>query len=122
MRLLGGPLVPFRITLQAGASQWTISTVKTTHVPVSIGLSATIPNPAFAIKPWIAPRIDFTHTSTPQSGIEGSSTTTNDANFGISGGVDVALLSGITLRAAYDRVNNGAFHPSILSFGLGFSL
>ena len=121
LRLLGGPLVPFRITMQAGASQWTISTVKVTHVPVSIGLSATIPNPAFAIKPWIAPRIDLTRTATPQIGIEGTETTRTDANFGISGGVDLALLNGMTIRAAYDRVNNGSFHPSIFSLGIGFA-
>ena len=111
LRLLGGPLVPFRITMQAGASRWTQSTVTFVHVPISIGLSATIPNPAFAIKPWIAPRLDAMHDD-----VNGFST-----NFGISGGVDLSLLSGITFRAAYDRVTRSQAHPSIFSLGLGFA-
>ena len=111
LRLLGGPLVPFRITMQAGASRWTQSTVTFVHVPISIGLSATIPNPAFEIKPWIAPRLDAMHDD-----VNGFST-----NFGISGGVDLSLLSGITFRAAYDRVTRSQAHPSIFSLGLGFA-
>jgi len=121
MRLLGGPLVPFRITLQAGASRWTSFGTTYTHVPVSVGLSATIPNPAFAIKPWIAPRIDVVRWSS--TSIEGGDVSDTQGHFGISGGVDIALLSGVTIRAAYDRVNGAAgSHPSILSLGLGFSL
>ena len=115
LRLLGGPLVPFRITMQAGASRWSAGAVETIHVPISIGLSATIPNPAFSIKPWIAPRIDLTHVSA------GSASGETDSNFGISGGVDIGLLSGVSIRAAYDRVNNGGAHPSIFSLGLGFA-
>jgi len=109
-RLIGGPLVPFRITLQGGASRWTIAGTDYVHVPLSIGLSATIPNPAFAIKPWIAPRID----------ILGDQVNTK-AHFGISGGIDLAFLSGISVRAAYDRVSPGGSHQSIFSLGLGFA-
>lgn len=119
MRLLGGPLVPFRITMQAGAASWKVYTTTVTHIPLSVGLSATIPNPAFAIKPWIAPRVDFTRAS--GTTIEGASFSSDDFHFGISGGVDVALLNGVTIRAAYDRVNNGAARPSIFSLGLGFA-
>src|ERR1700744_5337983 len=32
LRLIGGPLVPFRITLQAGAARWTIGDDDRTHV------------------------------------------------------------------------------------------
>ena len=110
LRLLGGPLVPFRITLQAGASRWTVAGTDYVHVPISIGLSATIPNPAFAIKPWIAPRID----------VLGDQANTN-GHFGISGGIDLVLLNGLSVRAAYDRVNNGGSRPSIFSLGLGLA-
>jgi opacity protein-like surface antigen len=119
LRLLGGPLVPFRITMQAGIARWTYFGTTDLHVPLSIGLSATIPNPAFAIKPWIAPRIDLTHTS--GTSIEGDSETDNSVHFGISGGVDVALLNGISIRAAYDRVSANGASPSIFSLGLGFT-
>ncbi len=44
------------------------------------------------------------------------------AHFGISGGVDVSLLNGLSLRAAYDRVNDAqGVHPSVFSLGLGFA-
>lgn len=115
LRLIGGPLVPFRITMQAGASQWTLTGVKYTHVPLSIGLSATIPNPAFAIKPWIAPRLDYLHSSLT------SILNTSDVHFGVSGGIDLSLLNGMSIRAAYDRMSNGGAHPSIFSLGLGFA-
>lgn len=115
LRLLGGPLVPFRITLQAGASQWTVSGVQTTHVPISLGLSATIPNPAFGLKPWIAPRYEVFHGS-------GNGTTHTDWDFGISGGIDLSLLSGLMIRAVYDRASINDTHPGIFSLGLGFAL
>lgn len=111
LRLLGGPLVPFRITMQGGLGRWTVGDIKFTHVPVSLGLAATIPNPAFAIKPWIAPRVDFLDAT--GASLKG--------HFGISGGVDLALLNGLSIRGAYDRTSDDGVHPSIFSLGLGFS-
>ncbi len=111
LRLLGGPLVPFRITLQGGVAHWSINNVGFTHIPVSLGLAATIPNPAFAIKPWIAPRLD----------IESASGGSSQNHFGMSGGIDLALLNGMALRAAYDRVWADGAHPSVFSVGIGFS-
>jgi len=111
LRLLGGPLVPFRIMAMAGVARWTVAGVDVTHLPVSIGLAATIPNPAFGIKPWIAPRLDIVRAG-------GNS----DTNFGISAGIDLAMLSGLSLRGAYDRLSIKAGSPSIISFGLGYAL
>lgn len=122
LRVIGGPLIPFRITLQAGVASWKsdfatpdgVESITDTHVPLSVGFAATIPNPAFAIKPWIAPRIDVMH-----YGYSGGGT---HAHFGISGGVDVSLLNGLSLRAAYDRVNAAdGVHPSVFSLGLGLA-
>jgi hypothetical protein len=111
LRLLGGPLVPFRVMLQGGVGHWAFSDVHFTHVPLSLGFAATIPNPAFAIKPWIAPRIDILH-----SDVNGT-----DTKFGFSGGIDLSLINGMTIRAAYDHVSSDGLHPSILSLGLGFA-
>jgi hypothetical protein len=119
LRLLGGPLVPFRITMQAGAARWTSFGSTELHVPLSLGLSATIPNPAFSVKPWIAPRIDVSHVS--GTTIEGDSNSDTSAHFGISGGIDIGLLNGLTIRGAYDRVSVSGGSPSIFSLGLGFT-
>lgn len=123
LKIFGGPLIPVAVTLQAGVGYSSHTTTvagnqvtdRSWHVPAGVGLTLTIPNPAFSIKPWIAPRIDVLRTS--QTGL-GSST---DTNFGISGGVDLGFLSGLSIRAMYDRVQKGGgVHPSALSVGLGF--
>lgn len=114
-RLFGGPLIPFRAMVQAGWGQWSPGDdVTVTRVPVSLGVAATIPNPAFAIKPWIAPRVEFARTS-----IAGDADT--DSYFAVSGGIDITLLNGITLRAAYDRTMKGDPKPGVLGFGVSFS-
>ncbi len=114
IRLFGGPLVPFRVTLQAGAAQWSQGVVTSTHVPVSLGLAATIPIPGVAIRPWIAPRFDYATTSFENS--EASAT-----ELGISGGIEVGMLNGLIFRAAYDRLFTDG-DPGILSLGIGMSL
>jgi len=117
LKIFGGPLIPISVTLQAGAAHHKVSGESNWHVPVGVGLALTIPNPVFSIKPWPAPRVDVTRTKTTG----GSSDT--DTNFGISGGVDLGFLSGLTIRAMYDRVSAGAgLKPSVLSLGLGFKV
>ncbi len=116
-RLFGGPLVPFRVLLQGGIVRWDgqeddIIGISRTRFPVSLGFAATIPVPAFAIKPWIAPRADF---------FRGGG-----FDWGISGGIEVGFLNGLSLRAAYDRqfVDTGDYtqEPSVWSLGVGWGL
>ena len=126
LKVIGGPLIPLSITLQAGAGYGKLTAqgfeapviTKTLHVPVGVGLALTIPNPAFSIKPWVAPRVDVRRTT-----LESDTPPETDtvADFGISGGVDLGFLNGLTIRAMYDRVQAGSSgHPSIFSLGLGF--
>ncbi|MES2123418.1 MAG: hypothetical protein V4503_01895 [Gemmatimonadota bacterium] len=116
LRLLGGPLIPLRVMAQAGVSHWTIGIGKTTHIPIGVGFAATIPSPGFAIKPWIAPRVDITRFSSPE--LNGTDTETR---FGISGGIELALLNGLSIRASYDRVSAKIGKPSIFALGVGFA-
>jgi len=117
LKIFGGPLIPVSVTLQAGAAHYKVSGESNWHVPVGVGLALTIPNPVFSIKPWLAPRVDVVRTNPAV----GSSDT--DTNFGISGGVDLGFLSGLTIRAMYDRVSaGGGLKPSVLSLGLGFKV
>jgi hypothetical protein len=118
LKIFGGPLIPVSVTLQAGLAYYRVTLTsiegeeleeKVWHAPLGLGLALTIPNPAFSIKPWIAPRLDVVH---------GGST---DTNLGLSGGVDLGFLSGLSIRAMYDRVMaGGGVHPSVLSLGVGF--
>jgi len=120
-RLFGGPLVPFRVLLQSGIVRWDsqeddIVGIGRTRVPISLGFAATIPVPAFAVKPWIAPRADLL-----AGGGEGTG-----FDWGISGGIEVGFLNGLSLRAAYDRsfveTESYSNRPSVWSVGLGWGL
>jgi hypothetical protein len=125
LKVFGGPLVPVSITLQGGLGYHSESSVEggkvsNLHVPVGVGLTLTIPNPAFSIKPWVAPRLDLTRTKESGGSIAGSSTDTQ-AKFAISGGVDFGFLSGLSVRAMYDQVQRGnGIHTAVVSLGLGF--
>ena len=123
LKILGGPLIPLSVTLQAGAGYSKVTqqgfeapvTTKTVHVPVGVGIALTIPNPVFSIKPWVAPRLDVQRTTISS---DTPAETHTDTHFGISAGVDLGFLSGISFRAMYDRIQGDA-HPAILSLGLG---
>ena len=129
LKVFGGPLIPLSVTFQAGAARSSQSatsiegdalTIRSWHVPVGVGVALTIPNPAFSIKPWLAPRLDLLRT-TQSNGGTATQISNTDEHFGISGGVDLGFLSGLSVRVMYDRVMAGSgVHPSVLSLGLGF--
>ena len=118
LRVFGGPLVPLSVTLQGGVGYAkpddsllpTGSGIKEWRFPVGVGFALTIPNPALAIKPWIAPRLDILKTTQPA----GSATQTN---FALSAGIELNLLNGFGVHAAYDRVFGDGSDPS--TFGVG---
>jgi len=115
VRLYGGPFVPFRVMLQSGVGFWSRGVVDNLHVPVALGVSATIPNPAFAIRPWLAPRISYHHQSFQGVG-------TSDTHAALSGGIDLAFLGGLVVRAAYDREFVDGASPGVFSAGFSYAL
>lgn len=117
-RVFGGPLVPLSVSLQAGVGyakpgEGVLPDEDRTELrfPVGLGFALTIPNPALAIKPWLAPRLDIVRTS-----LEGADANT-DTEFGISGGVELNLLTGLGIHAAYDAVFREGGTPGV--FGVG---
>jgi hypothetical protein len=117
LKVFGGPLIPLSVTLQGGAEYTTSGGTKVVHAPIGLGIALKIPNPALAIKPWIAPRLDLVRVS-------GSGTTTDtEKNFGLSGGVDFSLLGGLGFSVAYDRTWAGnGFNPSVISAGANYAI
>jgi hypothetical protein len=117
LKVFGGPLIPLSVTLQGGAEYRSSSGTKVIHAPIGLGIALKIPNPALAIKPWIAPRLDIVRVS--GTGISSNT----EKNFGISGGVDFSLLGGLGFGAAYDRTffGNGV-NPSVFSLGVNYTL
>jgi hypothetical protein len=116
LRLIGGPLVPFFVNLQGGVGYGDLAGFKTTHVPIGIGLGLTIPLPVFGLKPWFAPRWDYTSYSGLASG--------DNSAFGYSAGLDISFIFGLGLRTAYDWVDTGPGAATTWSLGAkwGFGL
>jgi hypothetical protein len=113
-RLFGGGLLPVSVAVQAGYGAvktpvpLSTSTVTVTTIPVGVGFGLTLG--PFPLKPWIAPRIDFTSVS----GGGGSTST-----FHVSGGVDYNLLLGLGVHAAADWGKIKGSTKSALTFGVG---
>ncbi len=116
-RVFGGPLVPLSVTLQAGVGYakpesgfFPGEDEDNWHFPIGVGFGLVIPNPVLAIRPWLAPRVDIVRTS-----VGGDSQT--DTNFGLSGGLELNLLSGLGVHAAYDAIFAEGGTPGV--FGIG---
>ena len=98
VKVVGGALSPLAVYVQGGAGSMEDDDPNSTLVFVPVGLAAslTIPTPLLAIRPWVAPRIQF--------GLEtrNGETETSPGVFGMSAGVDLTLLTGLSFRASYD--------------------
>ncbi len=115
LKVFGGPLIPLSASLQGGV-EYVDRAGTILHFPVGLGLALKIPNPALAIKPWVAPRLDVVR-------VEAGGTTDTETHFGLSGGVDLSLLGGFGFGASYDRVFAGdGDHPSVLSVGAHYTI
>jgi hypothetical protein len=116
-KMFGGPLVPLSVTLQGGIGYSKPDTgllpgsdATELHFPVGVGFALTIPNPVLAIRPWIAPRLDIVRASL-------SGTSDTETHFGLGGGLELNLLNGFGIHAAYDRIFLEGGDPSV--FGVG---
>jgi hypothetical protein len=115
-KVFGAPLTPLSVTLQAGIgySKPDVGLLPgeedELRFPIGLGFALMIPNPALAIQPWIAPRIDVVRLS-------GGGISDTETNLGLGGGVELNLLNGFGVQAAYDRVFIDGGDPS--TFGLG---
>ena len=120
-KLFGGPLIPLSVTLQGGIGYFKPETgflpsgqQNALRFPVGLGFALTIPNPALAIKPWIAPRVDIVRVS-------GGGSSNTETNFGLGGGLELNLLSGLGVHAAYDRVFIDGGDPGVFGFGAHYA-
>jgi hypothetical protein len=138
VKLFGGPLVPFLVQLQGGVAYAAVGSgspggsgdggleERFWHVPVGLGLSWVFAQPVVAVKPWIAPRLDYSRSTgpdplaDPMPGQPVPRVTTGATRFGLSGGVSFGFLNGLALELAYDRVFAGAGSPASLGVGLSY--
>ena len=114
-KVFGGPLIPLAVNLQAGVAYWEGAVdSKNLHVPVGVSAILTIPTPGMAIKPWIAPRVDFSQTKV-------GDVTSDQTEFAFSIGLDLAFLNGLGARAAYDWMKSEGSTLSTIGVGLNYS-
>jgi len=119
-KVFGGPLIPLSVTLQGGIgySKPDLGLLPGDETelrfPVGLGFALIIPNPALAIQPWLAPRVDIIRMSA--GGLADTET-----NFGLSGGVEFNTLGGFGMHAAYDRVFLDGGDPGVFGVGAHFA-
>ena len=122
VKVAGGPLVPVSINLMGGFAYSELALTpqrgRAWRVPVGLGIAWTIPRPVVALKPWIAPRLDYRRNS--GGGLGSAVLTATD--FGLSGGVAFGFLNGLGIDVAFDRIfNDFAQKPSTVGMGLSYS-
>ncbi len=122
VKAFGGPLIPLALYLQGGYSRRTIgqgsNETTMTSVPLGVSISLVIPSVVVAIRPWIAPRLQFSRVSGPGlSGPGGGSST--DTDFAFGAGVDLTTLSGFGFRAMAEKI--GGSDP-IVALGLAYAI
>ena len=121
LKVFGGPLIPVSVNAQVGVGYWNFKDAfgpgideKYVRVPVSLGIALNIPTPGLSIKPWIAPRIDIVR-------ISGGGQSDTESHFGLGGGLELNLLSGLGVHAAYDRVFIDGGDRSVFGLGAHYS-
>ncbi len=124
VRVLGGALLPVSVSVQAGVGFLKVGDLNTDPseltsitVPIGVGIAANVPTPGASIEPWIAPRIQVTRNKV--EGFLGGTDT--DTRFGISGGVNIGLASGLGFHAAFDYLNLRGFSPITIGVGLHYT-
>ncbi len=121
LRLVGGPLIPVSVAVQAGvgylkqdipAGTTTVS-VKTLNVPIGVGIGLSVPTPGFSFDPWIAPRVTI-------NAVEILGTTVSNSGVGVSGGVNLAFVMGLGLHLGFDWTKVGGVSPFIIGAGVHY--
>jgi hypothetical protein len=112
LRLLGGALDVFELYLSAGAGGIGEDHTGRRETVFPLGASALlkIPTPLLSIRPWLAPRVDFTQVT--QGG-----ETVGENVLAFAAGIDLAMLNGLSFRVLYDKVEG---LDGVAGIGLAF--
>ena len=124
MNLLDLPLVPVKVSAQAGGGYMKSGSYKQLDVPIAVAIGLSLPTPGIGITPWVAPRVHIQHAS--DTGV--SST---DVRFGGSAGINVhvgmlgvhAAVDYISFKApAGSGLSSGDVSPLVFGIGASFGL
>jgi hypothetical protein len=121
LNVLRLPMMPVKVSLQAGAGYLKAGGDKLIDIPVSLGIGLSLPTPGLSITPWVAPRLHVRIFSPASSLLD----TETDARFGGSAGINAAFgIIGVHLAVDYINVSAPAGAPSAspLLFGAGIDV
>jgi len=114
-KVLGGPLVPLAVSLQAGVGYLKFGSgtgaTKTVTAPIGLGFALNIPTPGISLEPWAAARLQVNSIS---SGGGTSSVSQTRIGYGLSGGLNLGLPIGLGLHVAADWSAFGAKAGSLI--------
>jgi hypothetical protein len=114
-KVLGGPLVPLAVSLQAGVGYLKFGSgtgaTKTVSAPVGLGFALNIPTPGASLEPWAAARLQVNSIST---GGGTTSVSQTRIGYGLSGGLNLGLPIGLGLHVAADWSVFGAKAGSLI--------
>jgi hypothetical protein len=94
--LLKGPLVPVRVSVQAGAGYLSSEGSSQLTVPFGLAAAINVPTPGVGIVPWAYAFAEYQRISPD------ALDSTSKIGFGISGGVEVSLPMGLGFYGAVD--------------------
>lgn len=113
LRIVGGPLIPVSVAVQAGVGYLKVGSVNTLNIPIGIGIGLSVPTPGFSFDPWIAPRVTV-------NAVEILGITTTNSGVGVSGGVNLAFVMGLGLHLGFDWTKVGGSTPLIIGAGVHY--
>jgi hypothetical protein len=108
--LAGGVQSPLSIDLLGGYGIYNGPETVWRHGVVGAAFILAIPTPLVSLRPWLSPRLDW-RTVSPTDG------SVTESALGGSAGVDVRLVGGLVLRAAWDKTEGT---DRILGFGAAY--
>jgi hypothetical protein len=121
LAMIGGPMIPLKVTWQAAAARLLDGVdpgqVQPWRASVGLGVAVAFPTVVLAIRPWVSPRLEYIG---GEQGVDGR----HRLKGAVSAGVDLTMISGLSIRAAYDsRLGwyDATNRASGISVGLGYS-
>lgn len=125
--LLRLPMMPVKISIQAGGNYTKIGEDKQIDVPIALGIGLSLPTPGISVTPWVAPRLHVRAFS-PASDLLDTST---KARFGGSAGINASFgMIGAHLAVDYLKISppdgsglsSGDVSPWVFGAGINLGL
>jgi opacity protein-like surface antigen len=116
LNILDLPAVPVSLNVQGGVGVTDFDGFTWMDIPIGVGLAINVPAPLLDVEPWIAPRVHILRLSNDESQTE--------TGYGISGGLNITLPTGLGFHVAgdYVKVSDFDFDNFVVGAGVHFRI